>query len=341
MTSVSFPELLNQLCLGQSLTAEQCAYQFNKIMNGDCSEIELTAFLIALKSKGESPDEIAGAARAMRDAATPFPKRDYPTVDSCGTGGDGQHTVNVSTAVAMIAAEAGLYVTKHGNRSISSKCGSADVLEQCGIKLDASVNVAQQCLDAERFCFLFAPTYHSGMRHAMPTRRALKTRTLFNLLGPLVNPSRPERQVLGVYDPNLCLPIAKTLKMLGTKAALVVHGGGMDEIAIHSSTHGVLLKDGVISELILSPKDVGLSEFPIESLRGGEPEENAEWFRGILAGQGSDAHKAAVSMNAGALLWIANQSETWKDGVEQARSVIDSGLAAERLKRVGALSHGS
>lgn len=341
MTSTHFPDVLNQLCRGESLSSDQCADQFDEIMNGRYSEIELTAFLIALKSKGESPQEIAGAAQALRNAATPFPERPYPTVDSCGTGGDGQHTVNVSTAVAMIVAEAGLYVTKHGNRSISSKCGSADVLEQCGVKLDASVEVAHKCLERERFCFLFAPSYHSGMRHAMPTRRALKTRTLFNLLGPLVNPSRPEHQVLGVYDPDLCLPIAKTLKVLGTKSALVVHGGGMDEIAVHSPTHCVLLKDGEISELTLSPKDAGLSEYPIDSLRGGEPEENAQWFRGILGGEGSDAHKAAISMNAGALLWIADQAESWREGVARARSVIDSGLALERLKRVGAISHGA
>lgn len=341
MSAMEFADCLNQLCRGQSLSADQCAFQFDKIMRGEFSEIQLSAFLIALKAKGESPDEIAGAAKALRTAATPFPSSSAPTVDSCGTGGDGLQTVNISTAVALIAAEAGLYVTKHGNRSISSKCGSADVLEQCGIQLDATVEQAHQCLQTERFCFLFAPRYHAGMRHAMPTRRALKTRTLFNLLGPLVNPSRPDFQVLGVYDPELCLPIAKTLKTLGTKGALVVHGGGMDEIAVHSETHAVLLQDGEITELTLTPGDAGLSEYPLESLRGGEPEENAQWFRSILSGEGSDAHKAAISLNAGALLWVARSCDNWRDGVERARTVIDSGKTIERLKRVGALSHGA
>jgi anthranilate phosphoribosyltransferase len=341
MRSIEFKPLLEKLCRGESLNSEQCSAEFSAVMQGLRTEIELCAFLIALKCKGETAAEIAGAAKALRDAATAFPPISQATADSCGTGGDGLHTVNISTAVAFIGAQAGLYMTKHGNRSISSKCGSADVLEACGIELNISPQLAHECLTKERFCFLFAPAYHSGMRYAMPVRRGLKSRTIFNLLGPLVNPCRPDYQVLGVYDPDLCRPIAETLRTLGCKAALVVHGGGMDEIAVHCATKAVLLRNGEIEELTLRPGDAQLSEYPVESLRGGEPKENAQWLREILSGKGSDAHKAAISLNAGALLWIAGDTDSFKDGVTQARSVIDQGQAVERLERVGALSRGA
>jgi anthranilate phosphoribosyltransferase len=333
--------IIERLCAGESLSADECAEQFDAVMKGDLSDIELTAFLIALKAKGERPAEITGAATALRAAARPFPDFAQSTVDTCGTGGDGLHTVNISTAVAFIAAEAGLYVTKHGNRSISSKCGSADVLEACGIELDIDPKLALECLKRERFCFLFAPSYHSGMRHAMPVRRALKTRTIFNLLGPLVNPSRPHCQVLGVYDPKLCQPIAETLRMLGCRSALVVHGSGMDEIAAHGPTLAVRLHQNRIEELILEPGDVGLAEYPVSALKGGEPAQNAVWFRSILGGHGSPAHKSAIALNAGALLWISGQTDNWRDGVDRTMSIIDAGQARERLERVGALSRGA
>jgi anthranilate phosphoribosyltransferase len=262
------------------------------------------------------------------------------TADSCGTGGDGSATVNISTAVAVVAAEAGLPMVKHGNRSISSKCGSADVLEACGVKIDVSPELAARCLQEERICFLFAPRYHAAMQHAMPVRRALRTRTIFNLLGPLSNPAAPPVQLLGVYDPALCRPMAETLRLLGCTRALVVHGAGLDEIALHGPTQGALLLAGTITDITISPEDAGLHEHPLEALAGGDPQENAAWLLRLLAGEATSAHNEAVAINAGALLWIAGKAKDLAAGAAQALAVIAAGKAKERLVRWGELSHG-
>lgn len=325
----------------RSLSREETATVFGRLMEGGYSEVEIAAMVSALKARGESPEEIAGAAEALRRSARPFPRPGYAFADTCGTGGDGVGTFNVSTATALIAAELGLPVAKHGNRSVSSRCGSADVLEAAGVRLDAMPEVARRCLDEIGVCFLFAPAYHAGVRHATPVRRALGTRTIFNLLGPLANPSRPAIQLMGVYDPALCAPLATTLGLLGAEAALVVHGTGLDEIALHGATVGALWRDGRLTELEITPEEAGLTRRPLAALAGGEPEANLDLLRALLEGRGDEAHRDAVALNAGALLWIARRAETLADGAAAAREAIAGGGAAARLARWAELSHGA
>jgi anthranilate phosphoribosyltransferase len=325
----------------RNLSRAEAASVFGRVVDGALGEVEIAGLLAALKARGETPDEIAGAAEALRAAARAFPRPAYGFADTCGTGGDATGTKNVSTAVAVVVAEMGIPVAKHGNRAVSSRCGSADVLETLGVRLDLSPDAARACLDETRLCFLFAPHYHAGVKHAMPVRRALGTRTIFNLLGPLSNPARPPVQLVGVYDPDLCLPVARTLAMLGTEAALVVHGDGLDEIAVHGPTRAVLWKDGRIVELELTPEEAGLSRAPLEALTGGGPEENAAALRALLEGHEDGAYRAAVSLNAGALAWIAGRAESLADGATMARDLLASGRTALRLARWIEVSRGA
>jgi anthranilate phosphoribosyltransferase len=322
----------------RDLERAESAELFARIVRGELSEIELGALLAALRTKGETPEEIAGAAEALRGAALPFPRPDYPFADTCGTGGDGAHTVNVSTAAAFVAAELGVPVAKHGNRSVSSRCGSADVLEACGVRLAPPPEVARRCLDEAGVCFLMAPHYHSGLRHAMPVRRALRTRTIFNVLGPLVNPAAPAWQVMGVYDPALCAPIARTLGLLGCRAALCVHGSGLDEIALHGPTRAALWREGELAEIVITPASAGLAEEPLAALAGGAPEDNAAWMRQLLGGSGAPAHRAAVAINAAALLWISGRVADLREGTRRALEVLGGGSAARRLERLVEIS---
>lgn len=325
----------------RNLTREETRAFFGRVMAGLVLEVELAAILGALKARGETVEEITGAALALRAAATPFPRPDYPFADTCGTGGDGASTLNISTAAAVVSAEIGVPVAKHGNRSVSSACGSADVLQECGVRLDASPEVARRCLDEVGVCFLFAPHYHQGVRHAMPVRKALGTRTLFNLLGPLANPAQPPLQVLGVYDPALCVPLARTLGELGLTAALVVHGSGLDEIALHGPTTAALWQHGRLAELELTPEEAGLSRRALHELAGGQPEENATLLRALLAGVGARAHAEAVALNAGALLWISGGAPSLGDGVGQALEALESGRCLQRLRAWAEVSHGA
>jgi anthranilate phosphoribosyltransferase len=334
-------EFLEKICDRKDLTRDETGTLFHMLVQGGIEPLAISALLVAFRTKGETPDEIAGAASALRQAATEFPKPDYACADSCGTGGDGANTINVSTAVALVAAEMGIPMTKHGNRSVSSKCGSADLLEKLGVKIDAEPKVSRRCLDKERICFLFAPQYHGGLRHAMPVRKALGIRTIFNLLGPLVNPCAPDYQVMGVYRPELCAPVAEVLGLLGCKAALVVHGEGLDEIAIHGPTTAALYKDGNVTEMTLSPEQVGMPTFPLEQIRGGEAEENARAITRLLQGDGEEAHRAVVAINAGALAWVFGKSKDLGEGAKLAGEIIDSGNSFERLIRFGELTHGA
>lgn len=335
-------DLLESICSGTHLDRERARALFAGVLSGDLSEVELAALLTALKAKGETPEEIAGAAESLRRAAVPFSTEGVEVVDTCGTGGEGAHTVNISTAVAVLAAELGLNVAKHGNRSVSSQCGSADVLERCGVKIDASPEVSLRCLREVGICFLFAPSYHPGMRLAMPVRKALGVRTIFNILGPLANPASPSYQILGVYDPKLCLPIASTLGMLGCRGALVVHGAGLDEIALHGPTEAVrLLPSGEVEPMTIEPDQLGLHRCGIEELRGGGPEDNAVWLRELLEGEGRESHCQAVALNTGALLWICDDTvEDLAQGTKRALAALESGQAAERLSRWAEMSHG-
>jgi anthranilate phosphoribosyltransferase len=230
-------------------------------------------------------------------------------------------------------------VAKTGNRSVSSRCGSADVLERLGVKLDPAPDVGRRCLDEAGVCFVFAPQYHPGVRHAAPARRALGVRTVFNLVGPIANAARPPWQMMGIYDPALCEPAARTLQLVGREIALVVHGDGVDEVALHATTKGVLLRDGVIREITISPEDAGLRRAPVEALAGSDPEANAEWLVSLLEGRGPDVHRDAVALNAGVLAWVVGRTETLAQAVALARAAIAGGGGAKRLGRLAELSH--
>lgn len=334
-------ELLERLCLRKNMSLEESRGCFTRLVRGELSEIEISALLAALKSKGETPEEIAGAAAALRQTALEIDTAGLVLADSCGTGGDGAATVNISTAAALVGAEAGLVVAKHGNRSISSRSGSADVLERCDIRIEGKPEFALRTLREIGICFLFAPLYHPGMRYAMPVRKKLGVRTIFNLIGPLANPAKPRYQLVGVYRPDLCVPLARTLGLLGCARALVVHGSGLDEIALHGSTTAALWQAGEVKEMLLQPEDMGLRRRPIEALRGGSPAENAAWLQTLLAGGGSEAHQLAVALNAGALLWVAEAAADLRQGFLRALQVIRSGRAAGRLQRWVELSRGA
>ena len=299
----------------------------------------MAAAFVALRVKGETSDELIGAAQALRIAARPFPSPAYLFADSCGTGGDYSGSINVSTAAGFVAAACGLPVIKHGNRSFTSKCGSADVLESLGARLDLTALESREILDRTGFCFLLAPQYHPGIAHAGPVRRALKVRTIMNLLGPCLNPARPKVQLLGVADPKLLRPIAETLRALGVERALVVHGSGLDEVALHGFTRAVSVIGDELDELEITPEDAGLARMPLEQIAGGSPQENAQRLRGILSGAGRPADIAVVAMNAGALLMTAAKVADLKEGVGfameamrtgRARAVLDNFVEASR-----------
>jgi anthranilate phosphoribosyltransferase len=323
---------LGRLYTGESLTEAEAEALFAELVEGRLPEPAIAAMLVALRLKGESAAELTGAARALRAADADFPRPDYLFADSCGTGGDGSASINVSTAVAFTAAAAGLPVAKHGNRSVTSRCGSADVLEQLGARLDVSAETSRRALDETGICFLFAPLYHPGLRHAGPVRRMLKVRTIMNMIGPCVNPAEPQVQLLGVADPALLEPVAATLAALGVGRALVVHGSGLDEIALHGETEAIRVRDGALEPLTIRPEDAGLERRPVQVLRGGGPEENAERLKALLMGYGLAAETEVVALNTGALLLTAGLAADLRDGVAIAMQALASGEAYRRLK---------
>jgi anthranilate phosphoribosyltransferase len=304
---------------------------FTEIVEGRLPEPLMAAAFVALRFKGETSEELTGAALALRAAARPFPSPDYLFADSCGTGGDCSGSINVSTAAGLISAACGLPVVKHGNRSFTSKCGSADVLESLGAKLDLIPPASRRLLDRTGFCFLLAPAYHPGIAHAGPVRRALRVRTVMNLLGPCLNPARPRVQLLGVPHPDLLVPIAETLRALGVERALVVHGSGLDEVAVHGFTHAVRLLDGELERLEITPEQAGVKRYPKDDIAGGEPAENARLLVDILGGRGSEAHRSIVAINAGALLEIAGVAGDLREGTQMALDSITSGRARRLL----------
>ena len=330
---------LARLYTGESLAEAEAEALFAEIVAGRLPEPAIAAMLVALRLKGETAGELTGAARALRAADADFPRPDYLFADSCGTGGDGSASINVSTAVAFAAAAAGLPVAKHGNRSVTSRCGSADVLEQLGAKLDVSAEVSRKALDETGICFLFAPLYHPGLRHAGPVRRMLKVRTIMNMVGPCVNPAEPRVQLLGVADPARLEPVARTLAALGVERALVVHGSGLDEIALHGETQAVRLEGGSLEPLLLRPEDAGLERRPVQVLRGGGPEENAERLKALLMGYGLAAETEVVALNAGALLLTAGKAQSLREGADLALQTLGSGKAHRLLEAFIEVSH--
>ena len=338
--SLNVQQAIEHVIAKQSLSYAQAKTLFDQIMQGNMSDIELSALLISLKMKGEISDEIAGAAASMRENAVAFITNKTQLADSCGTGGDGSNTINISTTAAIVAAAAGVNMVKHGNRSVSSNSGSADLLKALGINIDMTPEVAAHCLESTNFTFLFAPHYHSGVRHAMNVRTTLKTRTIFNILGPLANPAAPDVQLLGVYDESLCLPMAQTLHTLGTRRAMIVHGSGTDEIALHGPTQVVELDNGKITQYTLNPSDFDLANYSLEQLAGEGPQYNANASLAILQGKGSEAHNAAIIVNVAALLYLTGQAQSLKQGAQITHSLLRSGKAMDTLNAIIEVSHG-
>jgi anthranilate phosphoribosyltransferase len=325
--------LISQAANGVNLSTEQAARAFQIIMNGGATPAQIAALLVALHMKGESIDEITGAVTAVRAKATPF-HAPAGTIDTCGTGGDGKGSLNISTAVALVLAGCGLPVAKHGNRAVSSRSGSADVLEMLGVKIDAPTHVMERMLAEHNFCFLFAPLYHKAMRHVAPVRQELGMRTIFNLIGPLANPAQPTYQLLGVYSPLLVEPLAWVLKQLGVKNALVVHGaGGMDELSLSGPSMVAELKEGEVFVSEILPEDAGIQRSNEDALKGGDAGANADALRKLLMGEKS-AYRDAVLLNAAAALIVAEKAQTMTEGAELAAHAIDEGHAYTTLQRV-------
>lgn len=301
------------------------------IMDGHCSDEEIKTFLIDMANRGETVDEISGAAKVMRAKAMTI-NAPHNAVDCCGTGGDASGTYNISTAVAIVAASCGVPIAKHGNRAATSKAGAADVLEALGINLNVSKQRLEEALKTFGFCFLMAPNHHQAMKHVAPVRKSLERRTVFNLLGPLANPAGTKLQLIGVYDKKLIVPMAQTLKKLGTKKAWVVHGhDGLDEISISGPTDIAILENGEITEKIVTPEDFGLSLHPIEDIKGGDADENATALRQLLEGQKS-AYRDIVLANTAAVLNIHGMQADLKEAVKIAEECIDTGHAYQLLK---------
>jgi anthranilate phosphoribosyltransferase len=337
---VPVPNPLPKLLVGDDLSIEDSEHLFERLVLGRLEPAEIAGMLIALRMKGETANEMIGAARALSAAAQPFERPDYPYADCCGTGGDGSGLINVSTATAFLAAACGLPIAKHGNRSVSSRCGSADVLEALGAKIEISPQAARALLDETGFCFLFAPAYHPGMKHAALVRRQLSVRTIMNLLGPCINPARPPIQLLGVADARMLRRIAQTLDAMGVEEALVVHGSGLDEVALHDETLAVRLSRGEISQLVISPEDAGVERAPLDVVTGGDPAENAGRLRNLLLGRGSRAESDITILNCAALLHTAGKAETLNGAADLAREALRSGAGGKVLNRYVEASHG-
>ena len=326
-------QLLEQLYSGHSLSTSESTALFNAVIQGELSNEQIAAMLIALKVRGANTEEITGAVAASLQNAKAFPHPNYAFADIVGTGGDGQNTINISTASAIVAASMGAKVAKHGNRSVSSKSGASDVLTALGVNVNVTPEQARQALDEIGVCFLFAQQYHSGFRHVAPVRAALKTRTIFNILGPLINPARPTYHLLGVYAPELVKTYAKTAVALEHQHSFVVHGSGLDEVALHGETQVAEIKNGKIEYFTLTPEDFGLKVQSLESLRGGEPQENAKMLTALLQGKGKTEHENAVAANTALLLKLFGHDDL-KQNVQNVLAHLASDKAFETLQKL-------
>jgi anthranilate phosphoribosyltransferase len=324
---------------GTGLAQEEARAVMGEIMLGEATPAQIGGFLVALRAKGETPDEIAGCAEAMREHVLAVRPRRDDLVDTAGTGGDGAHTINISTAAALVAAAAGAAVAKHGNRAVSSACGSADVLESLGFILEQEPDRIAHSIDELGFGFLFAPLHHPAMAHAAPVRRELATRTVFNVLGPLTNPAGARAQVVGVYAPDLVRTIAEVLSRLGARRAYVVHGGGgIDELSPAGPNLVAEVVDGEVHERELDAEaELGIPRCSLEELRGGTPAENAQAIRKVFAG-GDGGRRDAILLNAAGAIAAAGHASDLREGLDLARTAIDSGAAAERLEQLVAFS---
>lgn len=330
-------EAISSVVSGQNLTSDEATQVMEEIMTGEATPAQFGAFVTALRLKGETPDEIAGMARVMREKALRV-QSDGDLVDTCGTGGDGSHTINVSTIAAFVTAGAGLRVAKHGNRAITSACGSADVMEAAGVKVDLGPEAVERCIREVGIGFMFAPTFHPAMRYAGPPRREIGIRTVFNILGPLTNPAGARSQVLGVADGALGEKMAMVLQRLGCQHALVVHGeDGLDEISIAAPSQIWELKDGNIYNFTVTPEDLGLSRAAARDVQGSSIEDNLAAMNGVLSGERGPA-RDIVLLNASAALAAGNAVDNLKQGIMAASESIDSGKAMDKLRALAELS---
>ena len=330
---------INQIINRQNLTAAEAEEAMTIIMTGQATQAQIGAYLVALRMKGETVDEITGSARAMRAQSSPVPYyvNGDPLLDTAGTGGDGAHTFNISTAAAFVIAGAGQKVAKHGNRAASSKCGSADVLSEMGVNIELTPEQVATCIEQVGIGFMFAPKFHPAMKHAIGPRRELGQRTIFNLLGPLTNPAGATHQLIGVYDPRLTITLAEVLGELGGKAAFVVHGhGGMDELTTHGDNRVGYLKDGRVTSFSLQASQFGLRPADSRELAGGEPEENARIRRGLLEGRDHSPRRDVLLLNAA--LALATEHGEIERGLQEARASLDSGAALGKLDELIAFS---
>jgi anthranilate phosphoribosyltransferase len=334
-----FAALIEKLQRREDLTADESAAAMDEIMEGRALPAQTAGLLVALAMKGERPAEIVGLARTMRARATKLSKQHDPVFDTCGTGGDRAHTFNVSTVAALVLAACGVRVAKHGNRSVSSRCGSADLFEALGVNIMAGPDVVERCLDEAGIGFFFAPTFHPSMRHAAATRRELGVRTAFNLLGPLTNPAGATRQLVGVPRPELTGLVARALGLLGTGRAWVVHGAdGLDEISTTGYTKVSECRDGAVNTFYVHPSDFGVPKALPAALRGGDAQDNAAISREVLGGARGAARDIVV-LNAGASLLIAGKAGSVAEGISLANEAIDSGGAAAALERLVQVSN--
>ncbi|WP_101294483.1 anthranilate phosphoribosyltransferase [Halegenticoccus soli] len=323
-------DYIERVADGEDLTLAEAREAAGAIFEG-ATEAQMGALLAALRAKGETEAEIAGFAQGMRDAARTIEPDRAPLVDTCGTGGDDHDTINVSTTSAIVAAGAGAAVAKHGNYSVSSSSGSADVLEVAGVNVEAEPAAVERAIERDGIGFMLAPVFHPAMKAVIGPRKELGMRTIFNILGPLTNPAGADAQVLGVYDPALVPVIARALAHMPVERALVVHGAGMDEIAIHAETTVAEIDGEDVAEYTLSPEDLGLASAPVEAVAGGTPEENARDLRGIVSGEVTGPKRDIILANAGAAVYVAGLADTVEEGVERAREAVETGAAAAKF----------
>jgi anthranilate phosphoribosyltransferase len=337
---MTIQEAIKQITSGKSLSVAEARDVFNDIMSGNATDAQIAAFIVALRMKGETADEITGAATVMREKATHVVPADARhVIDTCGTGGDCAHTFNISTAAAFVAAGAGAIVAKHGNRSVSSKCGSADVLEALGVNIGIDADAMKKCLDEVGICFLFAVSLHKAMKYAIGPRKEIGIRTIFNILGPLTNPSLASAQLLGVFSEDLTTIMATALKNMGSSHAYVVHGmDGLDEITITAETRVAEVADGGdVKTYTIKPEDFGITRSPLSALIGGTAVENAAIIREILSGT-PGPHRDIVVLNAGFALAASGIARDPRDGITLAQKSIDSGKAMEKLEKLVAMT---
>ena len=337
MSDLDFKQILARLAAGERLSEADSAAAFDVMMSGNATPSQMGAFLMALRLRGETVEEITGAARTMRAKALPI-AAPAGAIDTVGTGGDGAGTFNISTAAAIVVAGAGVPVAKHGNRNFSSKSGAADILQALGVNLDAGVGAVQRAMAEAGIGFLMAPRYHSATRHVAPTRVELGTRTIFNLLGPLSNPAGAKRQLVGVFAPQWLKPLAEVLGKLGSERAWVVHGDGLDELTTTGTSLVAALEDGRVTTFEVKPEDAGLKRATLADIKGGEPAENAEQLTALLGGA-TGPLRVIVLLNAAAALIIAGKAKDLRAGVARAAEAIKDGSARQALDRLVAITN--